>query len=154
MERGNIDMSATFDDPVQQEIWATLRAMNEAWTRGNPDDLFNYFHRGMIAIIPGERSRLESGAACVAGWKAFREAARIHSWEEKNPLIRVYGKAAVVAYEYDMSFDMKGETIVSRGRDRVLRPLYGCARVGTCEPGRAKMDDSTGAPQVFYSGAW
>jgi len=115
--KGGIDMSVTFTDPVQQEIWATLRAMNEAWTRGNPDDLFNYFHRGMIAIIPGERNRLESGAACVAGWKAFREAARIHSWEEKNLLIRVYGNAAAVAYEYAMSFDLKGETIDSQGRD-------------------------------------
>ncbi|MFB3786387.1 MAG: DUF4440 domain-containing protein [bacterium] len=110
-------MSATFADPIQQEIWTTLRAMNDAWIRGNPDDLVHYFHRGMIAIIPGERNRLESGAACVAGWKAFAEAAQIHHWEEKNPVIRVYGSAAVVAYEYAMSFDMGGRTIDSQGRD-------------------------------------
>lgn len=110
-------MSATFADPIQQEIWTILRALNDAWIRGNPDDLINYFHRDMIAIIPGERNRLESGAACVAGWKAFAKAAQIHCWEEKNPVIRVHGNAAVVAYEYTMSFDMDGRTIDSQGRD-------------------------------------
>ena len=29
-------MLIRFDDPVQQEIWATIRALNDAWTKGNP----------------------------------------------------------------------------------------------------------------------
>lgn len=106
-----------FDDPVKQEIWATVRAMNDAWTRGNPDDLVHYFHPDMLAITPTDRNRLEDGAACIAGWKGFCAMARIHRWQEQEPVIRVYGDSAVVAYYFDMSCDMGGKTVDLGGRD-------------------------------------
>lgn len=106
----------SFTDPIKREIWATVRAMNDAWTKGNPDDLANYFHRDMVAITATDRKRLDGGAACVAGWKGFCNAARIHRWEEIDPVIHVYGNSAVVAY-FDMSFDMGGRTINLGGRD-------------------------------------
>jgi len=110
-------MSVRFDDPVQQEVWATVRALNDAWTQGNPDDLAHYFHRNMVAITATDRLRRESGADCIAGWKGFAEAARIHHWREIDPVIHVYGDAAVVTYYFDISFDMNGQTFNSAGRD-------------------------------------
>lgn len=110
-------MTINFDDPAKQEIWATVRAMNDAWTKGNPDELANFFHRNMVAITATDRNRLDGGGACVAGWTAFADAARIHRWEEVDPVIHVYGDSAVVAYYFDMSFDMGGQTIDMGGRD-------------------------------------
>lgn len=110
-------MIIRFDDPVQQEIWVTIRALNDAWTQGNPDDLANYFHRNMVAITTTDRLRRESGADCIAGWKAFADATRIHCWQEIDPVIHVYGDAAVVVYYFDIAFDMNGQTIHSDGRD-------------------------------------
>lgn len=108
-----IDMS----DPVKQEIWATVRAMNDAWTKGDPDDLATFFHRDMVAITATDRHRLDGGAACIAGWKGFSQSAHIHRWEEVDPVIHVYGDSAVVAYYFDMSFDMGGQTVNMGGRD-------------------------------------
>ena len=108
---------STFKDPVKDEIWATVRAMNDAWTKGNPADLSNFFHRDMVAITATDRMRREGGAACIAGWKGFADAARIHRWEEIDPLIHVFGNSAVVAYYFDMSFDMGGQRIDLGGRD-------------------------------------
>lgn len=110
-------MTLRFDDPVKQEIWATLRALNDAWTQGNPDDLVEYFHPDMIAITATDQKRREGGATCLAGWKGFAEATRIHRWEEIDPVIQVYGPSAVVAYYFDMSFEMNGRTIELGGRD-------------------------------------
>lgn len=110
-------MIIRFDDPVQQEIWATVRALNDAWTKGNPDDLANYFHRNMVAITSTDRLRREGGADCIAGWKAFADATHINHWQEIDPVIHVYGDAAVVAYYFDISFDMNGQAIHSDGRD-------------------------------------
>ena len=107
----------SFTDPVKQEIWLNVRAMNDAWTKGNPGDLSGFFHRDMVAITPTDRHRLDGGAACVAAWKNFCHAARIHRWEEINPVIHVYGNTAVVAYDFDMSFDMGGNTVDMGGRD-------------------------------------
>jgi ketosteroid isomerase-like protein len=107
----------TFDDPTKQEIWATVRAMNDAWTKGSPDDLANFFHRTMVAVTPVDRLRRVGAKACIEGWKGFCEAAQIHRFDEIDPLIEVFGDAAVVSYYYDMSFDMGGQTIDTAGRD-------------------------------------
>lgn len=110
-------MTNCFNDPIKQDIWTTVRVMNDAWTKGNPEDLVRYFHRDMVAITATDRNRVEGGTACVAGWKGFADATRIHHWREIDPLIHVYGNAAVVAYYFDMSFDMGGQTINMGGRD-------------------------------------
>lgn len=106
-------MSVNFEDPLKQEIWTTVRAMNDAWTKGNPDDLSKYFHQNMVAITATDRNRLDGGAACIAAWKAFSTAIRIHHWKEVDPIINVYGNSAVVAYDFDMSFDMGGKPSTS-----------------------------------------
>ncbi len=71
----------------------------------------------MVAITATDRNRLEGGAACVAGWKRFATLARVQRWEETDPIIRVYGNSAVVAYYFEMSFDMGGQTTQMGGRD-------------------------------------
>jgi len=43
-----IFMAIHFNDPIEQDIWATDHAMNDAWTRGNPDDLAQFFHRKLL----------------------------------------------------------------------------------------------------------
>ncbi len=110
-------MTISFSDPIQQEVWTTVRALNDAWTKGNPDDLVNYFHPKMVAITATDRHRRDGGAACIAGWKGFSNATTIHRWEEIDPVIHVYGNSAVVAYYFDMSFDMGNQTINMGGRD-------------------------------------
>jgi ketosteroid isomerase-like protein len=110
-------MSHPFDEKVAAELWATVRAMNDAWTKGDPDRLRDYFHDAMVAVTPVDRNRLEGGEACVAGWKRFCDAARIHYWREIEPSIQTYEDAAVVTYYFDMSFDMGGKTVHSEGRE-------------------------------------
>ena len=110
-------MAISLTDPVQQEIWATIRALNDAWTKGNPDDLIKYFHPQMLAITPVDRLRRDGATACIAGWKSFAEATHIHRWQEYDPLIRVYGEAAVVTYYYAIDFEMGGQRVEQKGRD-------------------------------------
>jgi hypothetical protein len=110
-------MTCFFEDPAKQELWATVRAMNDAWTKGHSDDLTRFFHRDMLAITPTDRHRLDGGAACIAGWKGFSNAAQIHRWEEIDPVIRLYGDSAVVAYDFDMACEMGGQTVELGGRD-------------------------------------
>ena len=110
-------MDMPFTDPVEQDIWRTVRALNDAWTRGNPDDLRRYFHPQMIAVTASDRLRRDGAEACVAGWKGFAEAATIHAWRESEPLIRVFGDAAVVSYYYDLDCTLTGQRQQLQGRD-------------------------------------
>lgn len=107
----------SFTDPIKQEIWSTLRAMNHAWTQGDPDDLVRFFHPDMVAITATDRYRRDGATACIAGWKAFSNAAHIHHWEEIDPIIKVFGDSAVVTYYFDICFDMGGKRRHLNGRD-------------------------------------
>lgn len=101
----------------QQAVWATVQALNQAWTRGHPETLLDFFHPQMVAITPQDRLRREGATACIAGWQAFVEAAKIDAWREIDPLVRVFGNAAVVSYYYEISFEMNGRSRQEGGRD-------------------------------------
>ncbi|MGE5471061.1 MAG: nuclear transport factor 2 family protein [Bacteroidota bacterium] len=110
-------MSPLFPDPVRREIWTTLRALNDAWTQGQAQTLSDYFHPRMVAITASDRRRREGQAACLAGWQAFAAASSIQRWREIEPLIEVFGDAAVVTYYYEISFTMADRRVQQDGRD-------------------------------------
>lgn len=110
-------MTFKFTDPTQAEVWAALRTLNDAWTRGDPARLADCFHANMVAIAATERLRLVGRAACVASWTAFTAAARIQRWREIDPLVQIYGNTAVVTYYFDMACEMNGRVVELGGRD-------------------------------------
>lgn len=105
---------------IKEDVWQTIQALNRLWTvEGKAGELKNFFHRDMVAITGVDRERIEGGDACVAGWKAFTDVAKIHHWKEIDPKVQLYGngKFAVVTYYWDMSYTMNGQTVKSCGRD-------------------------------------
>jgi hypothetical protein len=105
---------------IKKDVWAAVQALNRLWTEeGRADELVKYFHEKMVAITPTDRLRRDGGTACVAGWKEFTDAAKIHYWKEIDPKIELFGDGAfaVVTYYFDMSFDMGGLAITMGGRD-------------------------------------
>lgn len=105
-----------FDD-TQSQVWSTVQALNRAWAEGDPSDLTDFFHPDMIAVTPADRARLVGGAVCVAAWSAYVRHAKVHSWVTEDPLVRVYGDAAVVSYVYRITVEMAGVVHDLRGRD-------------------------------------
>ena len=104
-------------DPAAREVWRTVRALNDAWTRADGSRLPEYFHERMVAIVPGARERLAGRAACVASWRSFVASAAIHGWQEIDPRVEMYGDAAVVTYEYRVEITRDGSDLTLRGRD-------------------------------------
>ena len=114
-------MSFSAGNRSQHEVWQTVQALNRAWTSGKCDELKDYFHDGMIAITPTDRSRLEGKQACIDGWTRFVAATtKMHYWKEFDPKIQVYGDTAIVTYYFEMSCDMGGKTIQLTGRDMLV----------------------------------
>ena len=105
---------------VAGEIWANVQALNRAWAvDGHPERLANYFAPEMIAITPTDRLRLEGQKACIAGWTDFVRTTKILRWLESNPLTLVLaeGRAAVVAYDFQIDFEAGGRVVHMSGRD-------------------------------------
>ena len=105
---------------IKEEVWATIQALNRLWTVENrTDELAQYFHKNMVAISATDRLRIEGRESCVAAWKKFTQAAKIHYWKEIDPKIELFGNNtfAILTYYFDMSFEMGGKTIKMGGRD-------------------------------------
>ncbi len=105
------------ENAAKEEVWQALRCLNDAWTKGNPEQLKDCFHKDMVAITATDRERLVGRDACLASWSRFAKSAKIHHWKEIDPAIQIYGDTAVVTYYFDMSFDMGNGTINMGGRD-------------------------------------
>jgi len=109
-------------------IWRTVQALNRTWTR-DPEarGLEQYFHPGMVAITPADRLRLESGEACLAGWRKFAREFEVLRWEEKDPDVRFHceGRCAVVTYYYGCEIRLRGggPTLEVPGRDMLVLVL-------------------------------
>jgi hypothetical protein len=106
-----------FKDKSKEEVWKTVRDLNDAWTKGNPDDLKKYFHEEMVAITPTDIKRREGREACIQDWKEFSKVAKIHKWKESDPKIQIYGQTAIVTYYFELSFEREGRVIDFGGRD-------------------------------------
>jgi hypothetical protein len=44
-----------FTDPRENEVWAFVRKLNDAWTREKGGRLGEFFHPRMVAITPVEK---------------------------------------------------------------------------------------------------
>lgn len=104
-------------DAAKEQVWATLRALNDAWTKGDPAQLAEYFHPEMVAVTATDRDPLRGRAACLASWQGFAAAATVREWREIDPDIRLHGDCALVSYAYQIVFEMAGQTIATEGRD-------------------------------------
>ena len=112
-------MSAAENAEIRELVLA-VQALNRTWTiDGRPERLVEYFDPEMIAITPTDRERREGREACVAGWTEFVRMARILRWTETNHRVRLLaeGRAAVVAYEYELECEMGGRKVTFTGRD-------------------------------------
>ncbi len=108
---------------IEEEVWEAVQKLNRLWAvEGKADQLKDYFHKGMTAITPNDRMRLEGGTACVGAWAAFAAEATIHYWKEIDPKVDVFGdgRCAVVTYYYETSFDIGGRTMTTSGRDMLF----------------------------------
>ena len=110
-------------DAEKQQVWATIRALNDTWTKGNAAELVNFFHPEMVSINPADRKRREGQGACAAAWQLFARQATIQSWQEEEPLIQIFGDSAVVSYYYQLQCTLRGRTLLLTGRE-----LYCLAR--------------------------
>ena len=102
----------------ETSVWEIVQEMNRLWTeKGEPAALTQYFHPQMVAVCAGVKSPIVGGKACVAGWSDFTHRVSNLSFEERSPLIRIVGQTAIVAYDFDCSYEEGGKAVAMTGRD-------------------------------------
>lgn len=103
--------------PAELDVLEFIASLNACWTKGDPEDLREYFHKDMVAVTPVDRDPRVGREACVAGWADFARSADIRSWVERGHRVRIFGAAAVVTYFYELRCRMGGAELTLDGRD-------------------------------------
>ncbi len=110
-------MTPSLQTKDQQEVWKVVQEVNEAWVKGHPENLENFFREDMVIVPPDFQQRAVGRESCVASYKDFCRQATVQDFMEKDPGIDVFGNTAVVTYSFEIRYEMKGGTFHEAGRD-------------------------------------
>ncbi|XZG69182.1 YybH family protein [Chitinibacteraceae bacterium HSL-7] len=108
------------DCDARDALLSVVNAVNLAWQRGESSALIRHFHPDMIATLAAEGRRLQGGAACFANWRTVARTCDVRHWRTSEPVIRVFGHAAVVSYDFQLSLVRQGVLQHLRGSDTLF----------------------------------
>jgi uncharacterized protein (TIGR02246 family) len=94
-----------------------LQQLNQAWMRGQPQDIGPMLDDDVVFIYPGFVGRAQGRAAAVATYEDFLAQARIHGVNLEEPSIDVFGDTAVATYRYDVDYELSDGRFREKGRD-------------------------------------
>jgi uncharacterized protein (TIGR02246 family) len=88
----------------REAIVELIRTLDEAWRRGNYDDLAALVTDDVVIVPPGFSRRVVGRDAFVESYREFGTQTRIERYELGTPQIEVCGHAAVATARFEMSW--------------------------------------------------
>jgi hypothetical protein len=107
----------TESQDIADEIRQLLRRINDAWIKGNPDELNSFFHERMVIKGPELQTVGNGREACVQGYKDFLKIAVVKDYHESEPAIDVWGNTAVATLPWTMTYELDGQQYTESGHD-------------------------------------
>ncbi len=102
---------------ITNEIQSVLKAINQAWLTGHPENLNSYFHADMQMVAPDFQVLGQGQAACVKSYADFIQRAKVTAYRESPPEIQVWGHTATAWYTFEIAWEMDGKSFQESGRD-------------------------------------
>lgn len=94
-----------------------VRTLNRAWRTTQLDLLPALFH-DRAAIVDGAHGRFAAGReACVQSYRASVSSADVEAYDEGEPVIDLFGAAAVVVSPFRMRYRSGGQSYTESGSD-------------------------------------
>ena len=110
-------MSAIIESKHKEQIHQIIKKINQSWLQGHPENLNQYFHDNMM-IVSSEFKVMGAGKeVCVKSYTDFISQAVIKDYKESDPEIHVWENTATAFYEFEMTWEMGGESFKENGRD-------------------------------------
>lgn len=110
-------MISDIEQNVQEEIRQLLKNINDAWVKGHPEELGEYFHEDMVIVGPGFRGGGRGKRACVESYKDFTSHATIREFKESDHAIDIWSDTAVASYQFEIDYEMNSEEHRDSGYD-------------------------------------
>lgn len=101
----------------QQELWILIQKINNCWYRGQPADLSAYFHQNVVFNSPDFSRQITGKENCIQTYIDFMKRSTVLHYTERNPVIQLFEKTAMVTYDFEMKYEQKGKTYHETGTD-------------------------------------
>lgn len=110
-------MISDIDQNAREEIRKLLGNISNAWIKGRPEELEEYFHEEMVIAGPGFKGGGRGKSECIKSYKDFITHAAIQNVKESDLMIDVWGDTAVASYRFEMDYEIGGERHHDAGHD-------------------------------------
>ncbi|QDU69046.1 YybH family protein [Engelhardtia mirabilis] len=108
---------------AEHTLLQRLRAANEAWTQGRPEEVAEFFHPSVVMAAPDGRVLVRGRVEMVQSFVDYAEGARTVRFEEFEHRVQVSGDTAVVSYLFEVEYvvlEEPGVNHVERGRELLV----------------------------------
>ena len=94
-----------------------IRQLNDAWVKGHPSQLADFFDPNIVMVNPDFSHRTEGRDACIASYADFCAQADVQDFTLGERSVDVFGDTAIATYSYGIAYEMGGERFHDTGRD-------------------------------------
>lgn len=101
----------------REHIRLLLRKINDAWVKGRPEDLAEYFHESMVIVAPRFQGIEKGREACIRSYKEFISQATVHEYNESDITVELWGAIGVATYRFLIIYEMGGASYDESGWD-------------------------------------
>jgi ketosteroid isomerase-like protein len=105
------------DESTRADAAAAMRRINQAWLKGQVEDLAPMVHPEVVMVFPDFSGTIQGRENFLAGFRDFHEHASIQEFREHDHHVDVAGDTAVVTFRFDMLYERSGNRYRSTGRD-------------------------------------
>lgn len=99
------------------DVATSLRSINQAWLRGEIQEIAPFLHPDIVMVFPGFSGRRNGRDAFLDGFTDFVSNAKVLEYLETDEQVDVVGATATITNCYEMQYARDGAQYRATGRD-------------------------------------
>ncbi len=99
------------------QVRETLDAINQAWRERRFDDMAQFIDEDIVMKGPGLKEFGRGREAIIQSYVQFMAQSTVIAYAESNHAIDIWGDVAAATYDWEMTYEQKGETKTEKGQD-------------------------------------
>jgi ketosteroid isomerase-like protein len=103
--------------PKHEAVNTVVQTINRVWLNGQVEALAAMVDPDIVMVFPDFSGRSHGREQFLAGFRDFRENAKVHEFHDYDYQSDLVGNTAVVTFRYDMVYERSGERYRASGRD-------------------------------------
>ena len=101
----------------EADVWRVVQQVNQAWLHGRTEELRDLLHVAVVIVPPDGSGPVRGLEACIESYRDFAAQAKVLRFEEFSPAVDVFGGTAVVAYDFEIFYELGGTWTTERGHE-------------------------------------